>query len=40
VAATADSELEARQEVLVNIFNVTEKSERGGGNPCGPGMNV
>ncbi len=39
VAASADSKLEAREEVLGNILNVTEKvSEEG--NSCRAEMNV
>lgn len=39
VAATADSKLEAREEVLGNIFTVTEKV-REEGNSCGAEMSV
>lgn len=39
VAATADSKLEVREEVLGNIFNVTEKVGEEG-NSCGTEMNV
>lgn len=40
VAATADSKLEPREEVLGNIFNVTKKKVREEGNSCGAEMNV
>lgn len=39
MAASADSKLEHTEEVLGNIFNVTEKV-REEGNSCGAEMNV